>query len=206
MIRKDLILQNYVGTGGNCDARAVRCHERIARWHAMCEHQLSHIPDFVTMQSQQNIQELGQTMKTLNQFYDDSLSRSVVEVPDEQGIETRTNPAGYQHGCTAANVQGNPPTDFDGTPLNNASDGPRIAQRIIGAHAVSHPTHGTAEPEMRGLYILLTMNNEGGMEVLKYAAKLFQEKPAIYNSKPVQLALEIFKVRSFPWNSYALRL
>lgn len=63
MIRKDFTLQNYVGTGGQCDARAVRCHERIARWHAMCEHQLSHIPDFVTMQSQQNIQELGQTMK-----------------------------------------------------------------------------------------------------------------------------------------------
>jgi hypothetical protein len=63
MIRKDFTLQNYVGTGGKCDARAVRCHERIARWHAMCEHQLSHIPEFVTMQSQQNIQELGQTMK-----------------------------------------------------------------------------------------------------------------------------------------------
>jgi hypothetical protein len=63
MIRKDFTLQNYVGTGGQCDARAVRCHERIARWHAMCEHQLSHIQDFSTMQSQQNIQELGQTMK-----------------------------------------------------------------------------------------------------------------------------------------------
>ena len=63
MIRKDFTLQNYVGTGGKCDARAVRSHERIARWHAMCEHQLSHIPEFVTMQSQQNIQELGQTMK-----------------------------------------------------------------------------------------------------------------------------------------------
>lgn len=67
MIRKDFILQNYVGTGGKCDARAVRCHERIARWHTMCEHQLSHISDFVVMQSQQNIQELGQAMKTLNQ-------------------------------------------------------------------------------------------------------------------------------------------
>lgn len=32
MVRKDFILQNYVGTGGKCDARAVRCHERIARW------------------------------------------------------------------------------------------------------------------------------------------------------------------------------
>ena len=43
--------------------------------------------------------------------------------------------------------------------------------------------------------MLLTMNNEGGMEVLKYAAKLFAERPEIYHSKPVQLALEIFKVR-----------
>jgi SAC3/GANP family len=50
MIRKDFILQNYVGTGGKCDARAVRCHERIARWHAMCEHQLSHINEFVVQQ------------------------------------------------------------------------------------------------------------------------------------------------------------
>ena len=32
MVRKDFILQTYVGTGGKCDARAVRCHERIARW------------------------------------------------------------------------------------------------------------------------------------------------------------------------------
>ena len=27
MIRKDFILQNYIGTGGKCDAIAVRCHE-----------------------------------------------------------------------------------------------------------------------------------------------------------------------------------
>lgn len=66
MIRKDFTLQNYVGTGGKCDARAVRCHERIARWHTMCEHQLSHIDDFAKMQSQQNIQELGQTIKVRN--------------------------------------------------------------------------------------------------------------------------------------------
>ena len=67
MIRKDFILQNYCGSGGECDASAVRCHERIARWHLMAEHQLSHIPDFVVAQSQQNIQELGQAMKSLNQ-------------------------------------------------------------------------------------------------------------------------------------------
>ena len=56
MIRKDFILQNYTGTGGECNAIAVRCHERIARWHCMCEHQLRHLPDFITQQSQQNIQ------------------------------------------------------------------------------------------------------------------------------------------------------
>jgi hypothetical protein len=45
MIRKDFILQNYIGMSGNnrglCSAVAVRCHERIARWHVMMEHQLS---------------------------------------------------------------------------------------------------------------------------------------------------------------------
>ena len=84
--------------------------------------------------------------------------------------------------------------DFDGSDLNNTDTGPQVAKRILGKHAVNHPAHGTAEPEMRGLYMLLTMNNEGGMEVLKNAARLFQERPEIYASKPVQLALEIFKV------------
>jgi hypothetical protein len=197
MIRKDLTLQNYVGTGGNCDARAVRCHERIARWHAMCEHQLSHIVEFATMQSQQNIQELGQTMKTLNQFYDDSLNRSVVEVPDENGKETRLDMSDLSHGCAVDNVQGNSPVDFDGKPLNNKASNAAVKKRLIGEHAVNHPTRGTAEPEMRGLYILLTIDNDGGMEVLKYAAKLFKERPAVYHSRPVQLALNIYKVGSF---------
>eukprot|EP00934_Nitzschia_sp_Nitz4_P005838 Nitzschia sp. Nitz4//scaffold155_size52807//24534//29951//NITZ4_006799-RA/size52807-snap-gene-0.38-mRNA-1//1//CDS//3329537378//5828//frame0 len=195
MIRKDFILQNYVGTGGNCDARAVRCHERIARWHAMCEHQLSHIEDFTKMQSQQNIQELGQTMITLNQLYDDALHRSTVEVPDINGKETRMDLSNFTQGCGATNVQGNPPVDFDGTPLRNEAEGSHISSRVIGKHAVSRPGHGTAEPEMRALYILLTMNNEGGMEVLKYAAKLFKDRPAVYHSKPVQLALDIFKAK-----------
>jgi hypothetical protein len=194
MIRKDFTLQNYVGTGGNCDARAVRCHERIARWHTMCEHQLSHISDFTTMQSQQNIQELGQTMKTLNQFYDDSLNRAIVDAPDEDGRETRSNLSELSHGCASTKVQGKDPLDFDGTPLNNAMDSSAIAKRLVGQELVNNPTRGTAEPEMRGLYILLTMNNDGGMEVLKYAAKLFQERPAIYHSQPVQLALSIYKV------------
>jgi SAC3/GANP family len=158
MVRKDFILQNYVGTGGNCDARAVRCHERIARWHAMCEHQLSHIPEFVTHQSQQNIQELGQTMKTLNQYYDDALGRSRVEVPDEAGNETRTVTRGFSHGCSCDIVQGQDPVDFNQSPLSNNTES--IERRLIGNSA----NHGTAEAEMRGLYMLLTIDNDGGME------------------------------------------
>lgn len=192
MVRKDFILQNFVGNGGKCDARAVRCHERIARWHCMCEHQLSHITDFVVMQSQQNVQELGQTMKTLNQFYDDSMGRALVEVPDDDGRETRTDLSGFDHGCEANTVQGPNPVDYDGSPLTNVANS--VEARLIGKHASRSPNHGTAEPEMRGLYILLTMGNDGGMEVLKYAARLFQERPEVYNTEPVQLALSIFKV------------
>lgn len=191
MIRKDFILQNYVGTGGNCDARAVRCHERIARWHAMCEHQLSHIPDFVTMQSQQNIQELGQTMKTLNQYYDDSLNRCGVEVADERGNESRREAIEPRHGCLSDIVQGAIPVDYDGEPLKNAPDPTLLSHRMIGNAADSH---GTSEPEMRGLYILLTIDNDGGSEVLSYAAHLYRNKPHVYQSNHVQLALAIFKV------------
>lgn len=193
MVRKDFILQNFVGTGGLVDARATRCHERIARWHCMCEHQLSHIADFVVMQSQQNVQELGQTMKTLNQFYDDSMGRALVEVSDDIGRETRADLSGFEHGCAAETVHGQNPVDYDGSPLANDADA--VDARLIGKHSVHSPHHGTAEPEMRGLYILLTIDNDGGMEVLKYAARLFQERPEVYQTDPVQLALSIYKVR-----------
>ena len=122
------------------------------------------------------------------------MNRATVEVPDEHGKETRLDLTGFSHGCTTNCVQGQTPMEFDGSDLNNGEQNPQVAKRILGKHAVNHPAHGTAEPEMRGLYMLLTMNNEGGMEVLKYAARLFQERPEIYASKPVQLALEIFKV------------
>jgi hypothetical protein len=192
MIRKDFILQNYVGTGGACDARAVRCHERIARWHAMCEHQLSHIPEYVTAQSQQNIQELGQTMKTLNMYYDDSLNRSGIEVPDEHGNETSSE--SFNCGCKSDIVQGPNPIDYDGTPLSNNYDSGG-SQRRIGKMTQGHERRGTAEAEMRGLYILLTIDNDGGMEVIKFASRLFRKRPEIYYSSHVQLALEIYKVQ-----------
>ena len=133
MIRKDFTLQNYVGSGGKCDARAVRCHERIARWHAMCEHQLSHIPEFTKMQSQQNIQELGQTMKTLNQFYDDDLNRSMLEVPDKFGVETRIDLSSYSHGCSSDSVQGADPKDYDGRVLRNESGGGKQRKDSLGS-------------------------------------------------------------------------
>jgi hypothetical protein len=155
MVRKDFILQNFVGSGGLVDARAVRCHERIARWHCLCEHQLSHINNFVVMQSQQNVQELGQTMKTLNQFYDDSMGRALFEIPDEAGCETRLDMSGFNHGCEAEIVHGVSPVDYDGTPLSNGTNS--IHHRLIGAQALRSPHHGTTEPEMRGLYILLTI-------------------------------------------------
>eukprot|EP00984_Skeletonema_dohrnii_P008702 scaffold3246_cov104-Skeletonema_dohrnii-CCMP3373.AAC.4 len=187
MIRKDFILQNYIGTGGKCDARAVRCHERIARWHAMCEHQLSHIPDFVKHQSQQNIAELGQTMKTLNLYYDDALGRALTETASSGGSDSQ--------GCVSDIVMGKSPIDFDGSALSNDAQSSDVSQRIIGKNGVRSPSRGTAEPEMRGLYILLTMNNEGGMEVLKYSGRLCTQKPEIFYSKPVQLALTIFRAK-----------
>lgn len=193
MIRKDFTLQNYVGTGGKCDARAVRCHERICRWHILSEHQLSHIPDFVNMQSQQNIQELGQTMKTLNQYYDDYLGRAYVEVPDVEGSETKTDLTGYSFGCAATKVQGPNPVDFDGSPLDNESGSTELL--IQPGVADKDPNHGTSEAEMRGLYILLTIDNDGGMEVLKYAARLFRDRPKIYHSHPIQLALAVYKAK-----------
>ena len=186
MIRKDFILQNYIGTGGNCDARAVRCHERIARWHAMCEHQLSHIPDFVKHQSQQNIAELGQTMKTLNLYYDDALGRALTETASS-GSDSQ--------GCVSDIVMGKSPIDFDGSALANDAQSSDASMRIIGNNGMKLPSRGTAEPEMRGLYILLTMNNEGGMEVLAYSGRLCTQKPDIFYSKPVQLALTIFRAR-----------
>lgn len=198
MIRKDFTLQNYVGTGGNCDARAVRCHERIARWHTMCEHQLSHIPDFVTQQSQQNIQELGQALISLNQFYDDTQRRCLVEVASAtDGSESRPDSSSFDHGCKSDHVNGAPPVDYDGKPLANEGD-PAMASRLVGKNAVNSPHHGTAEPEMRGLYILQTMNNDGGMEVRKYASQLSQERPEVFHTAPVQLAMSIFKVSRSP--------
>lgn len=121
----------------------------------------------------------------------------MVEVSDDEGHETRTDLSGFEHGCVSDIVQGNNPVDYDGTELQNTASAEILSLRLIGKAGVSSPNRGTAEPEMRALYILLTIENDGGMEVLKYAARLFQQRPAIYHSKPVQLALNIYKVRCY---------
>jgi hypothetical protein len=164
----------------------------MARWHCLCEHQLSHIDQFQTQQSQQNLQELGQTLKSLNQYYDDTMGRSLVEVADENGNEQRTNAdASKNHGCRESTIQGPPPVDYNGILLDPQSSD----QCFVGSPTSA--SHGTAEPEMRGLYILQTMMNEAdsGLEITRFALNLLQNRPEVYYSAPVQLALTIFKVR-----------
>jgi len=130
------------------------------------------------MQSQQNIQELGQTLKTLNLYYDDAEGRAT-EAAD---VDNPHSFSSNLYGCTSNVVKGNDPIDYDGKSLVN--DLSSSAKRIIG-HL--NETNGTAEPEMRGLYILLTINdNDGGMEALKYLARISeQESPEFFNSKPI---------------------
>ncbi|GLD94560.1 hypothetical protein PINS_up003171 [Pythium insidiosum] len=69
MIRKDFVLQNYRGAGGRVNPIVLDVHERIARYHILSEHELCEVPSFV---AQQNMEQLGQTLKSLNELYDES--------------------------------------------------------------------------------------------------------------------------------------
>ncbi|GMF12021.1 unnamed protein product [Phytophthora lilii] len=69
MIRKDFVLQNYRGAGGRVHPIALDIHERIARYHVLSEHELIETQSFV---AQQNMEQLGQTLKSLNELYDES--------------------------------------------------------------------------------------------------------------------------------------
>lgn len=69
MIRKDFVLQNYRGAGGRVHPIVLDVHERIARYHILSEHELCEVPSFV---AQQNMEQLGQTLKSLNELYDES--------------------------------------------------------------------------------------------------------------------------------------
>lgn len=97
-----------------------------------------------------------------------------------------------KHGCQSdAIMGGQDPVDYDGSVLSNDNSSMETTSRIIGQS--EQASNGTAEPEMRGLYIILTLNNDGGMEVLKYVSSLYKNRPEIYNSRPVQLALSVFR-------------
>ena len=85
-------------------------------------------------------------------------------------------------------VIGPSPKEYDGSDMNNSPD--YAGGRCIGGEGRS--PLGTDEAEMRSLYMLLTMDNDGGMEVMKYAARLRSD---IFNSDPVQFALEVFLAR-----------
>jgi len=182
MIRKDFILQNYTGgKGGQNDASCVRVHERIARWHTLIEHQLAHVEDYIIKQSSQNITELGQTLKSLNQFYEDPENRHLID-DDSPTVK-------YRHGCEMDMPAGTTPTNYSGKILSKPLP-QDVATRRIGN--IGSELHGTNEPEMRSLYMLLNLDNEGGMELTKYAAKLKQH---IFDSPEVQFALSVFIAR-----------
>jgi hypothetical protein len=129
MLRKDFILQNFRGAGGRVHPIVLDVHERIARYHILSEHELCEEKHFV---AQQNMEQLGQTLKTLNELYDESHKR-----------------------CDPAYL----------SPF---------------------------ESEFRGYFILCTLDNERGLDVLKFVKGLQKQ---ILLSTQVQFAMQIFIAR-----------
>ncbi|EGZ05994.1 hypothetical protein PHYSODRAFT_320063 [Phytophthora sojae] len=129
MIRKDFVLQNYRGAGGRVHPIALDIHERIARYHVLSEHELIEIQSFV---AQQNMEQLGQTLKSLNELYDES-------------------------------------------------------------HKVGDPAYlSPFEAECRAYFILCTLDNGRGMDVLKYVKNLPRD---ILESPHMKFAMRVFVAR-----------
>ncbi|KAE8883447.1 hypothetical protein PF005_g76 [Phytophthora fragariae] len=129
MIRKDFVLQNYRGAGGRVHPIALDIHERIARYHVLSEHELIETPSFV---AQQNMEQLGQTLKSLNELYDES-------------------------------------------------------------HKVGDPAYlSPFEAECRAYFILCTLDNGRGMDVLKYVKNLPRH---ILESPHMKFAMRVFVAR-----------
>ncbi|CAH0473961.1 unnamed protein product [Peronospora belbahrii] len=129
MIRKDFILQNYRGAGGRVHPIALDVHERIARYHVLSEHELIETPSFV---AQQNMEQLGQTLKSLNELYDESYK--------------------------------------------------------VGDPAYLSPF----EAECRAYFVLCTLDNGRGMDVLKYVKNLPYH---ILQSTHIEFAMRVFVAR-----------
>ncbi|KAL7679651.1 hypothetical protein Plhal304r1_c076g0163651 [Plasmopara halstedii] len=129
MIRKDFVLQNYRGAGGRVHPIVLDVHERIARYHILSEHELIETPSFV---AQQNMEQLGQTLKSLNELYDES-------------------------------------------------------------HKISNPAYCSPfEAEFRAYFILCTLDNGRGMDVLKYVKNL---PVHIMESVHLNFAMRVFVAR-----------
>ena len=211
-IKADLAVQNFV-KAGKCDPAAVRINERIVRWYILIDHQLSDVDDYsnrITGQKQQNGQEvrvvlccvlelallfisdtsffrsaqLSRAMTTLNDLYDDPYGRQFTDVLSPKG----------NHGCDLTNstVRGPTPVDYDGTVLEKSPSQTDVAKRIIGNEDA--PLAGTAESEMRALYILLIMNQS--LEVNTFLLALAKRTPKVFHSSPVQLAITVYSAYS----------
>lgn len=108
---------------------ALDIHERIARYHVLSEHELIEIQSFV---AQQNMEQLGQTLKSLNELYDES-------------------------------------------------------------HKVGDPAYlSPFEAECRAYFILCTLDNGRGMDVLKYVKNLPRD---ILESPHMKFAMRVFVAR-----------
>ncbi|CCI39940.1 unnamed protein product [Albugo candida] len=129
MIRKDFTLQNYRGAGGRVNPIVLDVHERIARYHIMCEHELCQVSSFV---AQQNMEQLGQTLKSLNELYDEAFKTGDVR------------------------------------------------------------QQSPFEPELRAYFILCTLDNGRGLDVLKFVKGL---SSTVMNSRHVQFAMKVFVAR-----------
>ena len=134
------------------------------------------------------MEELKKTLELLMHCYDDPKGRSTVE---ENGADN------IFHGCQHDVVMGNNPVDYDGTVLDNSSNA--APSRIIGRHS-ENLICGTAEVEMRGLYILLFLSGNG-VDAIKFVSGL---RPEIGSSRLVQLALSAVQAKKE--NKYVLRI
>ena len=106
MIRKDFLLQNIPKMTKHSSSVpvdldtiniAIRVHERLTRWHALCEHQLSHLDEW-TNQSSQNLVEMGQCLKSLNMLYDQR--RQLLKGKSRLSQKSRSE----RHGITSSKV------------------------------------------------------------------------------------------------------
>eukprot|EP01041_Mallomonas_annulata_P011279 gene11279-23594_t len=98
MIAKDFILQNY-RYSGRVDGVGIACHEHMARWFIMMEHQMQCVTDFALMHAHQNKEQLNKILKTLNEFYDHAAEygqNSRVRTDNTNGVTDLTKMCGNE--------------------------------------------------------------------------------------------------------------